>query len=121
MVDVNAKDALGQQGEQLAAEYLQREGMRILARNWRCSEGEIDIVAADRRVLVACEVKTRSGTRYGTPLEAVTRKKRNRLRRLAVHWGGGHGGLFDEGRIDVVEVLKDPREGFTIEHIRGVG
>jgi putative endonuclease len=121
VVDVNAKQALGQQGEQLAAEYLQREGMRILARNWRCSEGEIDIVAADRRVLVACEVKTRSGTRYGTPLEAVTRKKRNRLRRLAVHWVVAHGVLFDEVRIDVVEVLKDPREGFTIEHIRGVG
>jgi len=121
VVDVNAKDALGQEGEQLAAEYLQRQGLRILDRNWRCSEGEIDIVAADRRVLVACEVKTRSGTRYGTPLEAVTRKKRNRLRRLAVQWVVANGVLFDEVRIDVVEVLKDPREGFTIEHIPGVG
>jgi putative endonuclease len=118
---LNAKDALGQHGEQLAAEYLQRAGFRILSRNWRCSEGEIDIVAADRRVLVACEVKTRSGVGYGTPLEAVTRKKRNRLRRLAVCWVVANGVLFDEVRVDVVGVLKDDKNGFTIEHIRGVG
>jgi putative endonuclease len=121
VVTVNAKDALGQQGEELAAEYLQRAGFRILSRNWRCSEGEIDIVMADRRALVAVEVKTRSSTAYGTPLEAVTRKKRNRLRRLAVQWVVAHGVLFDEVRIDVVEVLKDERGGFTVEHIRGVG
>lgn len=118
---MNAKDALGQQGEQLAAEYLVRAGFRVLARNWRCSEGEIDIVAADRRTLVACEVKTRSGTRYGTPLEAVTRKKLSRLRRLAVRWVLANGVLFDEVRVDVVEVLKDERGDFVIEHIRGVG
>jgi putative endonuclease len=118
---LNAKDALGQHGEQLAAEYLQRAGFRILARNWRCSEGEIDIVAADRRVLVACEVKTRSGIGYGTPLEAVTRKKLSRLRRLAVCWVVANGVLFDEVRVDVVGVLKDDQDGFTIEHIRGVG
>jgi putative endonuclease len=121
VVNVNDKDALGQQGEQLAAEYLQRAGFRILARNWRCAEGEIDIVAADRRTLVACEVKTRSGTRYGTPLEAVTRKKRSRLRRLAVCWVLANGVLFDEVRVDVVGVLKDERGDFAIEHIRGVG
>jgi putative endonuclease len=121
VVTLNAKDALGKQGEQLAAEYLQRAGLRILARNWRCSEGEIDIVAADRRALVAVEVKTRSGTRFGTPLEAVTAKKRNRLRRLAVRWVVAHGVLFDEVRVDVVEVLKDERGGFSLDHIRGVG
>jgi len=118
---VNAKEALGKQGEQLAAEYLQRAGFRILARNWRCAEGEIDIVAADRRVLVACEVKTRSGTGCGTPLEAVTKRKRSRLRRLAVRWVVAHGVLFDEVRVDVVAVLKNDRTGFAIEHIRGVG
>lgn len=121
MVRLNAKDALGKLGEQLAAEHLQRAGLRILARNWRCGEGEIDIVAADRRVLVAVEVKTRSGTGYGTPLEAVTRKKRVRLRRLAVQWVLANGVLFDEVRVDVVEVLKDERGDFAIDHIRGVG
>jgi putative endonuclease len=121
VVRLNAKDALGRQGEQLATEHLQRAGFRILARNWRCAEGEIDIVAVDRRVLVACEVKTRSGTGYGTPLEAITWKKRRRLRRLAVNWVTAHGVLFDEVRVDVVAVLKTQAGDFTIEHIRGVG
>jgi len=121
VVRLNAKDALGQHGEQLAAEYLQQAGFRIVSRNWRCAEGEIDIVMVDRRTLVACEVKTRSSTEYGTPLEAVTWQKRRRLRHLAVCWVLAHGVLFDEVRVDVVEVLKDPRGGFTIEHVRGVG
>ena len=118
---MNAKDVLGRQGEQLAAEYLRRAGLRILDRNWRCPEGEIDIVAADRRSLVVCEVKTRSGVRYGTPLEAVSRQKRNRLRRLAVRWLVAHGVLFDEIRIDVVGVLRAESGNFTVEHVRGVG
>ena len=118
---MNAKDALGRQGEQLAAEHLQQAGFRILDRNWRCGEGEIDIVAVDRRVLVACEVKTRSGTGYGTPLEAVDWRKRRRLRRLAVNWVMAHGVLFDEVRVDVVTVLKTGSGDFTIEHIPGVG
>jgi putative endonuclease len=123
VVTVNAKDILGRQGEQAAAEYLRQSGMRVLDRNWRCSEGEIDIVAADRRALVVCEVKTRSGTTYGTPLEAVTRRKRSRLRRLAVQWVMAHGVLFDEVRVDVVEVLKSETEpgGFAIDHVRGIG
>jgi putative endonuclease len=118
---LNAKDTLGQQGEQAAAEYLQRAGMRILARNWRCAEGELDIVAAERRVLVVCEVKTRSNARFGAPLEVISRQKRSRLRRLAIRWVVAHGVLFDEIRIDVVGVMKDPAGGFTIEHARGVG
>ena len=118
---MNAKDVLGKQGEQLAVEYLQQAGMRILDRNWRCAEGEIDIVAAERRALVVCEVKTRSGIRYGTPLEAITRKKRSRLRRLAVRWLVAHGILFDEIRIDVIGVLRSESGEFTVQHVRGVG
>jgi putative endonuclease len=117
---MQAKDVLGSCGEQLAAEYLERSGLRILARNWRCSEGEIDIVAAERQVLVVCEVKTRSGTRYGTPLEAITRRKRARLRRLAVRWLAANGVLFDEVRVDVIGLTRQPG-GFAIEHVRGVG
>jgi putative endonuclease len=116
-----AKDALGREGEQAAAEYLERSGMRILARNWRCSVGEIDIVAAERRVLVICEVKTRSGARYGTPLEAITRAKLRRLRRLAAAWLQANGVLFEEIRIDVVGLTREPSGGFAIEHVRGVG
>ena len=118
---MNAKDVLGRAGEQAAVSYLEGCGFRILDRNWRSADGEIDIVAVERHTLVVCEVKTRSGTRYGTPLEAVTRKKRSRLRRLAVCWVLANGVLFDEVRVDVVEVLKDERGGFSLDHIRGVG
>src|SRR6202042_2706553 len=82
---------------------------------------EIDIVAGERHVLVVCEVKSRTSTRYGSPLEAVSRAKRARLRRLAVQWLNAHGIRFDEVRIDVVGLLYEGTGGFTIEHIRGVG
>ena len=118
---VRAKDELGRRGEQVATEYLQRAGFRILDRNWRCAEGEIDIVAVERRVLVICEVKTRSGAGFGTPAEAITRAKRSRLRRLAVRWLVAHGVLFDEVRIDVLGLVTDGSGQFAVEHVRGVG
>jgi putative endonuclease len=117
---MNARQTLGRQGEQLAAEHLERSGLRVLDRNWRCPEGEIDIVAVDRSVLVICEVKTRSDTRYGTPLEAISPRKHSRLRRLAVRWLAAHGVRYDEIRIDVVGVLRAAPGEFTIEHVRGV-
>ena len=118
---MRAKDVLGKSGERAAADYLQSHGMRILDQNWRCDIGEIDIVAVDRSVFVVCEVKTRSGVRYGTPIEAVTRVKLRRLRRLAVAWLNAHGVRFDQVRIDVLGLLRDGPDGFTIEHVRGVG
>jgi putative endonuclease len=118
---MQAKDVLGRDGEQAAVTYLEGIGFRILDRNWRCADGEIDIVAVERHTFVVCEVKTRSGTRYGTPLEAVGRVKRRRLRRLAVLWLNAHGVRFDQIRIDVVGLLYEGTGGFTIEHVRGVG
>jgi putative endonuclease len=118
---MRAQDALGRDGEHAAAEYLETAGFRILDRNWRCADGEIDIVAVDRCTFVVCEVKTRSGGRYGTPLESVSRPKRSRLRRLAVRWLTAHGVRFDQVRVDVVGVTPRPEGGFAIEHVRGVG
>jgi|SRR5215472_12065145 putative endonuclease len=118
---MGAKDDLGRDGERVAAEYLERAGLRVLDRNWRCADGEIDIVAAERQVMVVCEVKTRSGRQFGTPLEAITRNKRARLRRLAARWLVAHGVLFDEVRIDVVGLVRDPAGHYEIEHVRGVG
>ena len=118
---MSAKDDLGREGEQVAAEYLERVGLRVLDRNWRCAEGEIDIVAAERQVMVVCEVKTRSSTRFGTPLEVVTRHKQARLRRLAMRWLVAHGVLFDEVRIDVIGLIRDKAGHYEIEHVRGVG
>jgi putative endonuclease len=121
VVHVHPKDVLGKRGEELAVEYLERAGLRILDRNYRCAEGELDIVAADQRVLVVCEVKTRSGLGYGTPIEAVTSRKMHRLRRLAVRWVACHGLFFDELRVDVIGVLVSPSGQFQIEHVSGAG
>ena len=118
---MHAKDVLGRSGEQAAAEYLESCGVRILDRNWRCAIGEIDIVAVDRQALVVVEVKARTGMRYGGPLEAVSRAKRARLRRLAVQWLNAHGVRFDHVRIDVVGLVYDGTGGFTVEHVPGVG
>ena len=118
---MRAKDELGRLGEQLAADCLQQSELRILDRNWRCPEGEIDIVALERRALVICEVKTRSSARYGTPLEAVSARKRVRLRKLAVGWVQAHGVFYEDIRIDVIGVLQVAPGEFSIEHVRGVG
>jgi putative endonuclease len=121
VVAMRAKDLLGQQGEQLAVNFLTDAGLAVLGRNWRCSDGEIDIVALDGRTLVVCEVKTRSGSRFGSPIEAVTALKARRLRRLAVLWVRAHDLVFDEIRIDVLGVLRAASGEFSIEHVRGVG
>jgi putative endonuclease len=121
VVRVHPKDVLGRHGEELAAQFLEQAGFLILDRNYRCSGGELDIVAADQRVLVACEVKTRSSLTYGTPIEAITAEKLRRLRRLAVRWVLAHRLLFDAVRVDVIGVLKTESGEFTIEHVRGVG
>jgi putative endonuclease len=118
---MRAKDVLGKAGEQAAVEYLESVGFRILDRNWRCAEGEIDIVAADRHVFVVCEVKTRSGTRFGTPLEAVGRTKLRRLRKLAVLWLNAHGIRYELVRVDIVGLVYEGTGGYTIEHLRAVG
>jgi putative endonuclease len=121
---VRAKDAVGRYGEQVAARHLVEAGLEILARNWRCAEGEIDIVARDDRALVICEVKTRSSEMFGLPAEAVTRKKADRLRRLAYLWLQERSTSFapagfDEVRFDVVSVLRQPVGAALVEHVRG--
>lgn len=112
------RQRLGARGEQLAAEWYADRGYQVLARNWRCREGEIDLVLARAGELVFCEVKTRTSDRFGTPAEAVTPAKQRRLRMLAARYlaaraadGGGRAGWslrFDvaavvAGRVEVIE------------------
>jgi putative endonuclease len=82
--------ALGARGEALAARWYEARGYTVVDRNWRCREGEIDLVLVQGRQLVFCEVKTRSSDAYGTPAEAVTRTKQLRLRRLGARWLDEH-------------------------------
>jgi putative endonuclease len=70
----------------MAAAWYVDHGYRVVARNWRSRQGEIDLIVARDGVLVFCEVKTRSGSRFGQPFEAVTRTKQLRLRRLAAEY-----------------------------------
>ena len=100
-----AKDVLGSRGEALAARYLQHAGYSILDRNWRCPQGEIDLVARDGPELVFVEVKTRSSLAFGHPLEAITATKLARLRRLAAAWCEAHPGRHDSIRIDAVGII----------------
>ena len=95
--------------------------MVVLDRNWRCDAGEIDIVGRDGRVLVICEVKTRSSTAFGSPLEGVTERKAARLRRLAARWLAEHQLRPDEVRIDLVGVLAAAGQTPLLDHVRGVG
>lgn len=114
------KDAFGRAGEEAAARYLMTLGWRVVARNWRCSEGEIDIVAHDGARHVVCEVKTRRSVRYGTPVEAVGRAKANRLWRLARRWAAENGAAGGELRVDVIGLVADGAGGFTIDHLQAV-
>lgn len=113
--------SLGAFGETYAARHLVEQGMVLLDRNWRCEVGEIDLVLRDGRVLVVCEVKTRSSTAYGSPLEGVSEQKAARLRRLAARWLEDHHVRPDEVRIDLVGVLVPRRGGPRLDHVRGVG
>lgn len=117
----DGRQALGRWGEALVADYLTRRGMTVLERNWRCGIGEIDIVALDGDCLVVCEVKTRSGTGFGDPVEAVTWRKYTRLRRLAAQWLSDHDERAPHVRIDVVGVLRRPGERPLVRHLEGVG
>ena len=111
--------ALGQWGEDLAVRHLQGQGLEVLDRNWRCREGELDIVAREGRALVFVEVKTRSGILYGEPAEAVTRVKARRIHVLAMRWLAEQrpSGRWDL-RFDVVSVLRT--NGLPeVLHLRG--
>jgi putative endonuclease len=113
-----ASDAVGRYGERVAVAYLVQQGMRVLALNWRCAAGEIDAVLCDGDTLVILEVKTRRGSRFGVPAEAVVPAKAARLRRLATLWLAQSTVHYTEVRFDVVSVLPRTRGGALIEHLR---
>lgn len=103
--------------------HLREQGLAILDRNWRCADGELDIVAREGDCLVVCEVKTRRTLDYGSPLEAITWRKAARLRRLAGWWIEAHpevNGVTRRVRVDVVGVLLPYRGTPQVEHLAGV-
>lgn len=111
---------LGGRGEAAVAEWYESRGYRVLDRNWRCGEGELDLVLADEggRLVVFCEVKTRASSRFGSPFEAVTPAKQRRLRRLAGRWlaeAKPAGLAAPQLRMDVAAVRIGPDGRFVID------
>jgi putative endonuclease len=119
------RQRIGMRGEDLAAAELQRQGMVILDRNWRCRTGEIDIVALDSEdkaeSLVICEVKCRTGLGFGAPLEAITYAKIRKLRQLAAEWLATHDVNPQRVRIDAIGLVMLPTAEPQITHLRGIG
>jgi putative endonuclease len=108
----------GDAGEELACEHLRRLGLRILARNYRCRAGEIDIVAEDRGTVVFVEVKERRGESHGSAVDAVTALKRLRVIRAARTYAAIHGLSDAPLRFDVVAIDWGPL-GPRVRHDAG--
>jgi putative endonuclease len=104
----DARRTLGDSGEELVARWYAAAGYRVLDRNWRCREGELDVVVARGPELVFCEVKTRRSHAFGVPAEAVTFTKQRRLRTLAMRWLDAHPEARAPSlRFDVAAVLAE--------------
>lgn len=97
-------------GEKLAGEFLGKNGYRILETNYRCPEGEIDIIARHEDTLVFVEVRTKKSQQFGSPEESITPAKMEKLRTLAARYLQTHNNLPPSWRIDVVAIVLNQRE-----------
>lgn len=119
---MTTRTELGALGEQIAVDHLQRLGLRIVARNWRCRYGELDVIADDGAgTIVFVEVKTRTGDGFGGVEQAVTPLKVRRIRRLAGLWLSGQDDGWAQVRIDVIGVRIGRQRTPEVMHLRGVG
>ncbi len=114
-----AKDDFGRAGEDRAVAHLIGDGYRIIARNWRCPQGEIDVIAERDDTLVIVEVKTRRSELYGHPFEAIDKRKAARLWRLAMAWLAAHPDLARGRRlrIDAVGLVGPDARTARLEHL----
>jgi putative endonuclease len=101
---VDERAERGRAGEDAAQRVYERRGYVVVARNWRCAIGELDLVLLRRGLLVFCEVKTRSGPAFGAGYEAVSWSKRRKIRSLAEVYIQQHGFAHAEVRFDVASV-----------------
>ncbi|MDT8435965.1 MAG: YraN family protein [Gemmatimonadota bacterium] len=109
-------ESTGARGEAIVAAWLERRGIRVVARNWRAGRGEIDLVVRDGRTVAFVEVKTRRLGPGGRPADAVDRRKRRHLVAAAGAWIAGHPGTGGEFRFDVAEVVVAPGGRPLVEH-----
>ena len=113
-----SRQALGQTGEDLACTFLSRQGWRVVDRNVRWRDGEIDLIVTRDGVLAFVEVKTRRSRAFGTPAEAVTHRKAARIRSLAARWLSEHKVSVRTVRFDVIDVLASG-DAFKVTHLEG--
>lgn len=113
----NPATLLGDKGERLAARHIRREGARVVARNWKVKEGELDLVVLDGDTLAFVEVKSRQSDEHGVPGETVTSRKRRKIETLAKHFCRRRRLDPPYLRFDIVEVLWN--EPPTVHWIRG--
>jgi putative endonuclease len=97
-------------GEDVAAAWYLSQGYELVARNWRCRQGELDLIVRRGAEVVFCEVKSRSTAAFGTPAEAVTHEKRQRIRHLAARWIQDSKIRPAQIRFDVAAILGDELE-----------
>jgi putative endonuclease len=116
---MSQKQFIGKYGEVLAAQYLQDRGYLILQRNWRCSLGEIDLIAKDKNRIIFVEVKTRNGLGYGHPFEAITASKVSRMRKLATQWCIENQKTRAKVRLDAIAILISSGK-VAVEHLKQV-
>jgi putative endonuclease len=123
MTETWTRAQIGALGEQLAVDYLTSHGLQVLARNWRCRYGELDVIVADAAagMVVFVEVKTRTSDRFGGVEQAVTPQKVRRLRRLAGVWLAAQDHGWAQVRIDVVGVRIGRGPTPEITHLEAVG
>ena len=114
---MDGRGELGRRGEAVAEAFLRANRYTIVARNYRCRAGEIDLVALDGPVVVFVEVRSRRGTVAGTPLESVDPRKRAQVARVAEHFVTARRWHDRDARFDVIGIRFD-RDPPAIEHIR---
>jgi putative endonuclease len=118
------RQEIGARGEDLAVAELERQGMQVIARNWRCPLGEIDVIAIERhrgrQTLVFCEVKCRTGLGFGAPLESITYAKLRKLRQLTAQWLMDAQLHVDAVRLDAIGVVILPGAVPELRHVRGI-
>lgn len=109
----------GKLGEDLACKYLQNQGYKIIERNFEARQGEIDIIALDKKELVFIEVKTRTNTNYGKPVEAVDLKKQKHLIKTVEYYLYSRNLENEFIRIDVIEIYLYHNK-YRVNHIKQV-
>ena len=110
--------AIGNRGEELAAAFLERNGFKLIERNFRCKGGEVDIVAKDGKTLVFVEVKSRKTLTYGVPQLAVTPFKQRQISKAALTWLTRNRKHDHPARFDVIAIILESSYQHQLEHIK---